>query len=219
MRRPFANLVVCLLTLCIAIPESAARRLGGGGSVGRQAPMYRQRSTPAYQPRQPVPAAPAYVPRQAPEPVRQSAPVPAPAPPNLARQGSGVPWGGMLGGALVGLGLGSLMSSHDRSTNAAGNGNGNGNADGNRNGNGNVTGNGNSNGNLNGTADPATPRQQSGGGASGTDAVGAGQAGQPVPATTETGRSGFGSILLWGLLALVAFMLFRRSRAGKTPRL
>lgn len=73
-----------------------AKRLGSGGSYGRQAGRM---ATP--------PSAPV---RQAPAPMRQQAqpapasPMPAPVP---QQAGSGM--GGMLGGALLGLGVGSML--------------------------------------------------------------------------------------------------------------
>jgi hypothetical protein len=201
MRRPLANIVICILALSVAIPESYARRLGGGRSVGRQTPAYRQRSAPTYQapPRQAAPVPPpAYAPvRPVPDLARRSLPVQ----PNYARQGGSTPWGGMLGGALVGLGLGSLLSSHDRNVNNPGNGN---------------AGTGGTSGtNADGSLDPNAPNQMSGTNENGATASGNGQATQPA----EQPRSGFGSILLWGLLALVAFMLFRRARTRAARRL
>ena len=64
-----------------------AKRLGGGGSYGRQASPMRQAPAPAAPIRQQAQPAPAY-------------PAPAPAP-QQARSGMG----GMLGGALLGLGV------------------------------------------------------------------------------------------------------------------
>ena len=200
MRRSIANAFVCLLALTVAVPESYARRLGAGRSVGRQAPAYRQRSDPAYQPRQAAPTPPpAYVPRPAPGLARQSAPIPVPLRPNVARQGGSAPWGGMLGGALVGLGLGSLLSSHDRNTNTPSNNEVN-----------------NTTARTDGTVDPNAPNQISGADGSGTTAGGAGQAVQPAPAASQIGT---GSIWLWGVIALAAFLLFRRMRARSAQRL
>ena len=201
MRRPLANIVLCFLALTVAVPESYARRLGAGRTIGRQAPAYRQRSAPSYQapPRQVAPP-PAYVPP--PRPIPDVARRPLPVNPNYARQGGSSPWGGMLGGALVGLGLGSLLGSHERNANNQLDANGNRVNDGVNNG---------SNGD--GSIDPNAPNQMSGADPNGTTAGGAGQAAQPAEQ-----RSGFGSILLWGLLALVAFMLFRRSRARAAAR-
>jgi predicted lipid-binding transport protein (Tim44 family) len=73
-----------------AMDADAARRLGGGGSIGRQSGNVTQRyNTPA------TPAAPSNVQRPA-------TPQPAPAP---AAQPQRRPWGGILGGLAAGLGL------------------------------------------------------------------------------------------------------------------
>ncbi len=76
--------------------EALARPMGGGRSFGRQSQnVGRQAPAPA-----PAPA-PAATPRQA-----QPAPAPAPAPAAKAPSR----WKGLLGGALLGLGLGALLS-------------------------------------------------------------------------------------------------------------
>ncbi|MBE3027428.1 hypothetical protein CSQ90_17245 [Janthinobacterium sp. BJB303] len=76
--------------------EALARPMGGGRSIGRQSQnVGRQAPAPA-----PAPA-PAAAPRQA-----QPAPAPAPAPAAKAPSR----WKGLLGGALLGLGLGALLS-------------------------------------------------------------------------------------------------------------
>ncbi|MDN2711017.1 Tim44-like domain-containing protein [Janthinobacterium sp. SUN118] len=76
--------------------EALARPMGGGRSFGRQSQnVGRQAPAPA-----PAPA-PAAAPRQA-----QPAPAPAPAPAAKAPSR----WKGLLGGALLGLGLGALLS-------------------------------------------------------------------------------------------------------------
>lgn len=80
-----------------ALDAEAARRLGGGGSIGRQSSNVTQRqSTPPAQP-----AAPANAQRQ------NQAQTPAAAPAQPARR----PWGAMLGGLAAGLGLAWLASS------------------------------------------------------------------------------------------------------------
>jgi predicted lipid-binding transport protein (Tim44 family) len=82
--------------LALAISDAdAARRLGGGRSIGRQSENV-TRSAP-YQP-----AAPSQ--QVAPRPAAPPA-TPAPIPPRPAS-----PWRNMLGGALLGLGLGALLS-------------------------------------------------------------------------------------------------------------
>jgi hypothetical protein len=88
-----------------------AKRLGGGGSYGRQAgrmaappsaPMRQAPAAPMRQQAQPAPA-PAY-------------PAPAPAP-QQARSGMG----GMVGGALLGLGVGSMLGHGANAANNNGN--------------------------------------------------------------------------------------------------
>lgn len=97
MKRFFLTVLMALVGWSMLSTTVEARRLGGGGSYGRQ--MGR------------VPAAPAPM-RQAqpaPRPAPNYAPAPAgPAPqpvPQQARSGMG----GMLGGALLGLGVGSML--------------------------------------------------------------------------------------------------------------
>jgi predicted lipid-binding transport protein (Tim44 family) len=89
---------VVVLTLAMALGgmnAEAAKRLGGGGSFGKQSSNVTQRSTPA------TPSAPA----QSANGVGKPAPaVAAPAP-------SRRPWGAMLGGLAAGLGLAWLVSS------------------------------------------------------------------------------------------------------------
>jgi predicted lipid-binding transport protein (Tim44 family) len=82
-----------------AIDADAARRMGGGGSFGRQSPNVTQRqSTPPA-----APAAPTNAQQQR-SPAAQAAPAPATQP---ARR----PWAGMLGGLAAGLGLAWLAHS------------------------------------------------------------------------------------------------------------
>ncbi|CDG85457.1 Tim44 domain-containing protein [Janthinobacterium agaricidamnosum] len=89
--------LVCLMlavTTMSMLSEASARRVGGGGSFGRQSQNVS---------RQPHAPAPAPAPRQA-----QPAPAPAPAPAAAPKAPSR--WKGILGGALLGLGLGALLS-------------------------------------------------------------------------------------------------------------
>jgi predicted lipid-binding transport protein (Tim44 family) len=88
MKKVLMTLFVSILMLSAGLPDAEARRMGGGGSFGKQsqqasrpAPMQNQAASPA------KPATPA-----------------AAAPPTS-------PWRGLLGGALLGLGLGALLSS------------------------------------------------------------------------------------------------------------
>jgi predicted lipid-binding transport protein (Tim44 family) len=85
--------MVAVSALSVVVTEAQAKRMGGGGSfgkqsqsVGRQAPMQNQ-------------AAPA----------QKSAAAPAAAPAAPAAKPAS-PWKGILGGALLGLGLGALLS-------------------------------------------------------------------------------------------------------------
>ncbi|AKU22774.1 Tim44 domain-containing protein [Massilia sp. NR 4-1] len=75
--------------------ELAARPMGGGRSVGRQSQNVSK-----------MPAQPA----QAPAAQRQATPAPAATPPAAPPVKPPSPWKGILGGALLGLGLGALLS-------------------------------------------------------------------------------------------------------------
>jgi predicted lipid-binding transport protein (Tim44 family) len=92
MKKFLIALMVALSAMAIMITEAEAKRLGGGGSIGRQSQGL-SRQAPAQSSNQfsnanqAKPAAPAAVP-------------PKPA----------SPWRNILGGALLGLGLGALMS-------------------------------------------------------------------------------------------------------------
>jgi predicted lipid-binding transport protein (Tim44 family) len=94
MKKLFIALLVAAGTMSMVVTDAEARRLGGGGSFGkqsqgvqRQAPTQSSQATNAARPAAPPAAAP-------------GAPVPKPA----------SPWRGILGGALLGLGLGALLS-------------------------------------------------------------------------------------------------------------
>ncbi|KQQ47576.1 hypothetical protein ASF61_02790 [Duganella sp. Leaf126] len=90
-------LVSAVLALSVGamVSEAIARPAGGGRSIGRQSQNV-QRMPPAAAPQQ----APQGVQRQAPAPAPNAAVPPKPA----------SPWKGILGGALLGLGLGALFS-------------------------------------------------------------------------------------------------------------
>lgn len=96
MKKVFIALFVTILTLSAVLPDAQARRLGGGGSFGKQSqkasrpiPMQNQAAAPAK---------PAAVPAAA-----GATAAAATAKPSM--------WKGLLGGALLGLGLGALLSS------------------------------------------------------------------------------------------------------------
>ena len=96
MKKIFVVLMLVMSALALTVSNADARRLGGGGSFGKQSSGV-SRSAPS-SPMQSSPYA-----NQA----RPAAPAPAPAtvPPKPAS-----PLKGILGGALLGLGLGALMS-------------------------------------------------------------------------------------------------------------
>jgi predicted lipid-binding transport protein (Tim44 family) len=76
------------------LAEATARPMGGGKSIGRQSQNVSRMP-------------PAAAPQQAP---RQAAPAAAPAAPAAVPPKPASPWKGILGGALLGLGLGALFS-------------------------------------------------------------------------------------------------------------
>ena len=88
--------LVCALALT-GLNAEAARRMGGGGSFGKQSSNVTQRNNAA-------PAAPA-------QNATNSVPKPAPAAPAAAPVAPKKPWGAMLGGLAAGLGLAWLASS------------------------------------------------------------------------------------------------------------
>lgn len=97
MKKLLIALMVALSTMAVVVVDAQAKRLGGGGSIGRQSQGI-SRPAPAQQPSNQVsnanqaqPAAPAATPQGVP---------PKPA----------SPWRNILGGALLGLGLGALLS-------------------------------------------------------------------------------------------------------------
>ena len=180
MHRALAKNVIFLIALSLVVPESYARRLGSGRSTGRQAPISRQSTTGS----QPLPARQYAPPPPAAPPLR---PQPAPARPMQPAPAQAGPWGGMLGGALLGLGLGSLLSSGDRNNNLPNQNTNNG-------------GNRDASGTTNGMDASGNPK-----------AAGTTTAQQPA-------SSGFGSLLLWGILGLAAFFLVRRLRTRATQR-
>ena len=96
MKKFLIGLLVALSAMAVVVADAEARRLGGGGSFGRRAPVF-SRPAPTQSPSQfsspsqAKPAAPAG---------SQQGTLPKPA----------SPWRNILGGALLGLGLGALLS-------------------------------------------------------------------------------------------------------------
>ncbi|SNS21007.1 Predicted lipid-binding transport protein, Tim44 family [Noviherbaspirillum humi] len=96
MKKLFVTCMVALSAMAMVAADAEAKRMGGGGSIGRQS-QSASRSAPMATPNQSV------APAQS-QAARPQAPAPAPAvkPPS--------PWRNILGGALLGLGLGALLS-------------------------------------------------------------------------------------------------------------
>jgi hypothetical protein len=177
MKHSIARLMLLLTALSLAVPESYAKRMGSGRSVGRQAPITRQRAAP------PLP------PRQQSLPAQSNSVPPARPVPPLARPERSQ-WGSMLGGALVGLGLGSLLSSGNSNANPA---------------------------NQN-PANPDAATQSSGASGDGsTVSSGAGET-AVAPAAEQPQESRLGSVLLLGGVALAVILLIRRLRARANQR-
>ena len=94
MKNFLASMMIAVTAMSM-VAEATARPLGGGRSIGRQS------SNVARQAPAPAPATP----RQAtPAPAAPATPAPAVQPKPAS------PWKGIIGGALLGLGLGALLS-------------------------------------------------------------------------------------------------------------
>jgi hypothetical protein len=187
--------VLPLLVLSVAVPESEAKRMGGGRSTGRQVQGVKK-SAPAarsVQPRGPQQAPPAANRQIRPDDriagtqtvpqTPQRAPSPPPPTQTLPRQAAS-PWGGMLGGALIGLGLGSLISRDGNASNQ-----------------------------------PDRQADGTGSGSSASDSSGASgdyenapAAAQAAPEAARQTASVFRTLLPVGLLALIIYFAVRRMR-------
>ena len=91
MKKLWVALIIVMLGITGIMTGAEAKRLGGGGSFGKSSPNF---SKPAPMQNAGQQAAPA------PRPGQPAAPAPAPS----------SPWKGIVGGALLGLGIGALMS-------------------------------------------------------------------------------------------------------------
>ena len=98
MTTKIGSLILVMVLACASLNAEAARRLGGGKSVGQQSSNVTQREA-AQMPGSPAPAVAAPAPAAKP-------PMATPAPAAPKR-----PWGAMLGGLAAGLGLAWLASS------------------------------------------------------------------------------------------------------------
>lgn len=94
MKRFLIMAVLALASMSIVVSEAEAKRLGGGGSFGRQSQGI-SRQAPAQQPSNQY--------------SNQSRPAPAATPQGVPPKPAS-PWRNILGGALLGLGLGALLS-------------------------------------------------------------------------------------------------------------
>lgn len=96
MKKFVLALMLAITSLAMVVSPADARRLGGGGSFGKQSSNYSRQATPSRSYSQPSAA-----------PSQPAAPTAAPqgVPPRAAS-----PWRNIVGGALLGLGLGALMS-------------------------------------------------------------------------------------------------------------
>jgi len=93
MKKLLVSMMIAMTAMSMVV-EATAKPLGGGRTIGRQSPAVARQATPA--------PAPAQTQAQRPAPATAGAPAPAPKPAS--------PWKSILGGALLGLGLGALLS-------------------------------------------------------------------------------------------------------------
>ncbi|MFZ6645485.1 Tim44 domain-containing protein [Undibacterium sp. TJN25] len=91
MKKFLLTMMIALGAVSLGVADAEAKRVGGGGAIGRQSQNVSRQAPPAAAPAaaKPAPAA-----------------TPGATPPKPAS-----PWKGILGGALLGLGLGALFSS------------------------------------------------------------------------------------------------------------
>jgi predicted lipid-binding transport protein (Tim44 family) len=94
MKNVLMAVLVATLTISVGMSTAEARRMGGGGSFGKQSQSINRQATPPASNQATTAAKPA------PAATNQNAAAPKPA----------SPWRGILGGALLGLGLGALLS-------------------------------------------------------------------------------------------------------------
>ncbi|MGI4847304.1 MAG: hypothetical protein ACRYGK_04095 [Janthinobacterium lividum] len=111
MRAFPSRLVLCFVALAMVLPPSYAKRLGSGRSIGRQSSISRQAPAPYRAPVAPQPVQPSVYPGSQPG-LARSQPYAPPqyAPQQVAPQRSSGALAGAVGGTLLGLGLGSMMS-------------------------------------------------------------------------------------------------------------
>ncbi|MBV8623965.1 MAG: Tim44 domain-containing protein [Herbaspirillum sp.] len=101
MKKFLLALMLAITSLAMVISPAEAKRLGGGGSIGKQSSNYSRQAAPS------APSSPSYS-QPAATPSRPAAPAATPQSTPTPRPAS--PWRNILGGALLGFGLGALMS-------------------------------------------------------------------------------------------------------------
>jgi predicted lipid-binding transport protein (Tim44 family) len=94
MKKLFVALIVVAMTLSAGMSTVEAKRMGGGGSFGKKSQSMNRQAAPAQN-----------------QASNAAAPAAAAAAPAAAAAAKPSMWKGMLGGALLGLGLGALLSS------------------------------------------------------------------------------------------------------------
>ncbi|SMP77932.1 Tim44 domain-containing protein [Noviherbaspirillum suwonense] len=97
MKKVVMGVMVAIMAVSIGLSSAEAKRMGSGSSVGKQSQSVNQ-SSPAQS-------------AQSPAAMQSAAPARPGATPAAAAPKPASPWKGMLGGALLGLGLGALLSS------------------------------------------------------------------------------------------------------------
>ncbi len=94
MKNFVVAMIVVMFTITVGVSTAEARRMGGGGSFGKQSQGFSRQATPPSQ-------------NQA---ANQAKPATPGAAPQSAAAKPASPWRNILGGALLGLGLGALLS-------------------------------------------------------------------------------------------------------------
>ncbi|KRB92286.1 Tim44 domain-containing protein [Noviherbaspirillum sp. Root189] len=94
MKKYLLALMIAVSSMSVVVADAEAKRMGGGSSIGRQSSGISRDATPPSS-------------SQAPSQARQAAP--ATTPQGMAPKPAS-PWRNILGGALLGLGLGALLS-------------------------------------------------------------------------------------------------------------
>jgi len=97
MKKVVMGVMVAIMAVSIGLSNADAKRMGSGNSVGKQSQSVNQ-SSPAQS-------------AQSPAAMQSATPARPGATPAAAAAKPASPWKGMLGGALLGLGLGALLSS------------------------------------------------------------------------------------------------------------